>query len=74
MASKRQRYEQGVAGAEALKKLSLEKGVERFTAGMGADEATIKENIERIVENAIKKGTYFHPRPNYVVPIGQKVG
>lgn len=68
------RRQQGVAGAEALKKLSLEKGVERFTAGMGADEASIQRNIERIVENAIKKGTYFHPRPNYVVPIGQKVG
>ena len=64
----------GHAGAAALKRIAAEKGVERFTAGMGKDEATIKMNIERIVAKAEQNGTLYHPRPVYVVLVGEKVG
>jgi DNA-binding transcriptional regulator YhcF (GntR family) len=64
----------GRAGAAALKRIAEQKGVERFTAGMGRDEATIKKNIERIVQRAFENGTAHHPRPVYVVLVGEKVG
>ena len=64
----------GQAGAAALKRIAAEKGVQRFTAGMGKDEDTIKKNIEAIVAKAEKNGTLYHPRPNYVVLVGEKVG
>lgn len=70
----KQKAEAGRAGAEALKRLAIETGVERFTAGMGRDEATIRMNIERIVAKAEKNGTLYHPRPKLVVLIGEKVG
>lgn len=72
--AKKKRSTAGKAGAEALKRIAIEKGVERFTAGMGADEDRIKANIERIVNRAAENGTLYHPRPNYVVLVGQKAG
>jgi hypothetical protein len=70
----RLKSEAGKAGAEALKRLAFETGKQRFTPGMGADANKIAANIENIVRRAQENGTLYHPRPNYVVPVGQKVG
>ena len=70
----RKKAEAGKAGAEALKRQAFETGVERFTPGSGMDAKLIKERIEAIVKKAEAKGTLHHPRPVFVVLVGEKVG
>lgn len=69
-----QKAEAGRAGAEALKKRSLETGISRFNPGLAIDAKKIEANIERIVQRAFENGTAYHPRPKLVVLIGEKVG
>lgn len=69
-----QKAEAGRAGAEALKKRSLETGISRFNPGLARDAKRIEANIERIVQRAFENGTAHHPRPKMVVLIGEKVG
>lgn len=64
----------GMAGAEALKRRSLETGISRFNPGLAKDAKTIEMNIARIVKRAEENGTLYHPRPKLVVLIGEKVG
>lgn len=70
----KQKAEAGRAGAEALKKRSLETGISRFNPGLAKDARKIEANINRIVENAEKNGTLYRPRPVFVVLVGEKVG
>lgn len=64
----------GKAGAEALKRRSLETGISRFNPGLAKDAKKIEANIERIVRKAEANDTLHHPRPVYVVLVGEKVG
>lgn len=66
--------EGGMAGALALKQYAFENGKERFKVGSARDEDDLQQRIEAIVEKAKRDGTYCHPRPVYVVLIGQKAG
>lgn len=70
----RQKAEAGRAGAEALKKRSLETGISRFNPGLARDASKIEANIERIAKRAEENGTLYRPRPKVVVLIGQKAG
>lgn len=64
----------GVAGAEALKRRAFETGIARFNPGLAKDAKKIQANIERIVQKAEANGTLHHPRPVFVVLVGEKVG
>lgn len=63
----------GTAGAEALKRYAFENGKERFVVGSNRGEEEL-QNIEAVARKAEAAGTLNHPRPVYVVLMGEKVG
>lgn len=63
----------GMPGAERLKQISQETGVDRWTPGMSTSEGALQARIEKIVREADAKGTLYHQRPVYVVLVGEKV-
>lgn len=66
----------GKAGAERLRARAKGLGVmpSALSRMPANDDREIEARIEKIVEKAKKNGTYCHPRPKYVVLIGQKAG
>lgn len=70
----KQKSEAGRAGAEALKKRSIETGISRFNPGLAKDASKIEANIEAIVKRAEENNTLYRPRPVFVVLKGEQVG
>ena len=72
VATREKKSQAGVAGAEALKRLAFEKGMQRFQVGLAKDSEAIQKRIDAIVANAEGTGTSY--RKNFVYCQGVKRG
>jgi hypothetical protein len=66
----------GRAGAAKLRRAAEEQGISPSALARipAKDDAKIEKRIQNIVARAKEDGSYCHPRPVYVVLVGQKTG